>query len=598
MRGLRAGFAVVLLSSFLVVSAPSSAQVLGGQITQIAAPASVVEGAGPTSTTQMFLFAEQTGVTLPAALKADRTASTVGAGYVPAGSVVDSYYVSCDNPTTPAVTLDATVTFGQNILGVIYTDTKLSNSDFLGAPGTNYGGYYAHRGLESTDHARPPEVGTTVEKTLSIRCYVGAVVDQIRILVGRTPTCTDTDGVLGNDNDGDGLCDNWETTGIDSNGDGTVDLQLYDVNKNGVIEASEDADPNHKDIYLEIDYMRYHSPNASAVTDVITSFANAPVNNPDGATGIRLHIQVSDQVGHSTSVEFPPCTGVVAGVPKFTNIKRMKFGTPAERQNIHKLNAKRFAVRYLLYAHNLAGLGGTSGCGELPGNDFVVSLGSWTVVNAHGVGSRDEQNGTLQHELGHTLNLHHGGNDDQNCEPNYLSVMSYTRQINNAPIPGRQLDYSRQALANLNEAALNEPAGIGGSAGYQTAFGPDPAVVTAADAPIDWNQDGDTTDVGVARNINFMNGSGCPGTGTTNTGYNDWANILYDFKNTPTGVYGQQISVNGERLQELTYDQARGMSGDTDGDGVLDVGDNCLTVPNTEQYDWNGDGVGDACAKT
>lgn len=34
------------------------------------------------------------------------------------------------------------------------------------------------------------------------------------------------------------------------------------------------------------------------------------------------------------------------------------------------------------------------------------------------------------HELGHTLNLKHGGIDHINCKPNYLSIMSYTRQFN------------------------------------------------------------------------------------------------------------------------------------------------------------------------
>ncbi|MGH8896104.1 MAG: hypothetical protein ACRDZ4_03555 [Egibacteraceae bacterium] len=101
----------------------------------------------------------------------------------------------------------------------------------------------------------------------------------------QVPECADTDGNGVIDNDGDSLCDNWEDTGVDWNRDGTIDLVLYDVNRNGTIEASERADKNHKDLYLEIDFMQFHQPNAGALTDVTTAFANAPVANPDGATG-------------------------------------------------------------------------------------------------------------------------------------------------------------------------------------------------------------------------------------------------------------------------------------------------------------------------
>ena len=34
---------------------------------------------------------------------------------------------------------------------------------------------------------------------------------------------------------------------------------------------------------------------------------------------------------------------------------------------------------------------------------------------------------------------------------------------------------------------------------------------------------------------------------------------------------------------------------DSDGDGVADVEDNCLTTPNPSQGDWDNDGIGDAC---
>lgn len=61
------------------------------------------------------------------------------------------------------------------------------------------------------------------------------------------PMCSDTDGNGNKDNDGDGLCDNWETAGIDANSDGTVDLQLHDINGDGTIQATERANLNRKD---------------------------------------------------------------------------------------------------------------------------------------------------------------------------------------------------------------------------------------------------------------------------------------------------------------------------------------------------------------
>ena len=96
-----------------------------------------------------------------------------------------------------------------------------------------------------------------------------------------------------------------------------------------------------------------------------------------------------------------------------------------------------------MFVHNLAPAGSTvSGCSEIGGNDFVVSLGSWGLVNGHNVGTTDQQTGTLFHEFGHTLGLRHGGGDNVNCKPNYESVMSYTRQFSST-VANRALDYSR-----------------------------------------------------------------------------------------------------------------------------------------------------------
>lgn len=388
------------------------------------------------------------------------------------------------------------------------------------------------------------------------------------------------------DTDGDALLDCWERDGIDWDGDGTIDYRLPGANV------------RHKDVYLEIDYMELHRPNPDAVADVIAAFAAAPVTNPDGVNGVTLHVEVGEQaMAHNNNTAFTPCTAPASGgAADFDTVKQGFFGSAAERANLKTLNAKRFGFRYLLYVHNLLGLGGTSGCAELPGNDYVVSLGSWTPVPAvggHPVGTRDQQAGTIMHEIGHNLNLRHGGGDNNNCKPNYLSVMSYTRQINNSPILGRPLDYSPQLLAALNEGALSELAGIGGPAGSQTAYGPDPVMVAAGNGPIDWNRDGVATNPSVAANVNLLAGSGCNGSGTVLAGYNDWSNVQFNFRTSTDFADGVHLTVL--ESDEITFAEAENLSPDSDLDGIKNISDNCPLTPNAGQSDSNADSLGDAC---
>src|SRR5262245_2782414 len=92
------------------------------------------------------------------------------------------------------------------------------------------------------------------------------------------------------DADGDGLPDCWEQntsssipspgSGIDFDGDGTVDLQLcVQVNTDGgTIDpltglprlTTECAVPNHKDLFVEIDWMQDHKPDPKALSQTQT----------------------------------------------------------------------------------------------------------------------------------------------------------------------------------------------------------------------------------------------------------------------------------------------------------------------------------------
>src|SRR5439155_10135352 len=256
------------------------------------------------------------------------------------------------------------------------------------------------------------------------------------------------------DTDGDGLLDCWEEKGpgstwdilpphdglpgIDFDGDGVRDLVLCVTNVNGNVEC---ADKNVKDVFVEFDTMTGQPANVAALTHVVTAFLNAPMNNStptdSGPRGVRLHIQLDDNnLTYADNTAFVPCTPAAGtGDASFDALKLAKFGTQAERdlaepQKSKTLAAKRLAFRYGLGVHNLTRPPGTtspSGCAEVPGNDFIVALGSFGTGN----GTTDEYAGTFMHELGHTLGLRHGGGDNINCKPNYLSVMSYSRQFKN-----------------------------------------------------------------------------------------------------------------------------------------------------------------------
>ncbi|MBL8950548.1 MAG: thrombospondin type 3 repeat-containing protein [Myxococcaceae bacterium] len=378
--------------------------------------------------------------------------------------------------------------------------------------------------------------------------------------------CRDTNGNGNVDDDGDSLCDSWETTGIDVDLDGRPELLL------------PGADPQHKDLYVEIDWMELHQPLTAALQAVEAAFANAPVTNPDGTTGINLHLELDEQ-----ALAHAPTTAFGA---EFQTIKKSWFGTAAQRGSTGAMGAKRLAYRYALFAHQMPG-STSSGMAELPGDDLIVTLGARGRAQ-HNVGTLDEQAATFMHELGHNLGLRHGGDDDWYCKPNYQSVMSYVLQFEGDPAVGRKLDFSRRKLPDLVEPFLNELLGIQGDPGDIAVWEP-PAmrgslVTSPGNAPIDWNRDNVAATVGLSADIT----QSCrPGLDTL-TGHDDWSNIRYALK-PPSG------SAAGAPPVEMTYEESLAMSPDTDHDGHTNIQDNCPYVANSPQMDMDADGVGNEC---
>ncbi len=415
------------------------------------------------------------------------------------------------------------------------------------------------------------------------------------------------------DTDGDGLPDSWERDGIDVDGDGVIDFRLPCTADPDTGE-SVCPDPLHKDIYVEIDYMHFHKPLDEAMKNVVRAFKNAPVHNPDGKTGVNLHLEIDEELPHEDTVLSTRFQEIKEGTPgpEGTVPSDSHFGQVSQRASFQTIAAKRLAYHYALFAHQFAKVdtktgtvqpqNGIEGIGEVGGNDLLVSLGNPgfakqpTVVTLagqppvfktvmHEAGSQEQQAETFMHELGHNLGLLDGGGDPVTCKPNYFSVMNYS--VGSVDFVGtRPLDYSREKLDTLNEMNLNEIVGFTAngvpltfdnptfsnpslfpSPLLLTIFGPAPVKFAFAGpipplgGAIDWNGNKHIDPSAVQSDLNNLvdpnsaidpKDQACPGTGDELTGFNDWESLRYNFRDS-----GLLANFQQPELRELTMTDRR-----------------------------------------
>jgi hypothetical protein len=315
------------------------------------------------------------------------------------------------------------------------------------------------------------------------------------VFAGVATDCTDTDGdrlpdafelddcapsgscfagsdPLDSDTDDDGIADGDEVYGT-TDGLGLPALGL---------------DPCRKDILIETDWVyppghpvNRNKPHINQVARLVTAFADSGVGNPNGVPGIKLHIDYG---------QAPYLGGNAAADPSGDDTIDITSGfNGGEYFTIKDANfaANRHGYFHYCAMANKYSVDGayrsSSGLAELPGDDFVVTMGQWSSGDDNRIGN------TIMHELGHNLNLRHGGFENRNYKPNYNSVMNYAHQFCGADndsdsIPDGVADYSRGVNITLDEFQLVEADGV-------TGVGP----------AIDWNGDGDAVDT-VDRNVN------------------------------------------------------------------------------------------------
>jgi hypothetical protein len=182
-----------------------------------------------------------------------------------------------------------------------------------------------------------------------------------------------------------------------------------------------------------------------------------------------------------------------------------------------------FGVQFGMTGYSQLGFDETARDTEFDfGYDFVLAVQPLRDCPECFLGTTQAEAALFMHELGHNLGLCHGGpalegtcpfgDNAIEFKPNYLSVMNplfeaigipYASTPGSTTVVGYRIDYSDTQLPDLNENSLDETVGL-----QDTAH---PTDISFADGinsyipalgPIDWNQDGDTTDTGLQIDLN------------------------------------------------------------------------------------------------
>ena len=200
----------------------------------------------------------------------------------------------------------------------------------------------------------------------------------------------------------------------------------------------------------------------------------------------------------------------------------------------------------------------------------MVTLGNFSLAG----GTNDQKKGTFLHEFGHTLGLRHGGGQKgvrYNFKPNYFSVMNYNWQFPLAWMtPGSwPFDYSRSALPDLDELALDETAGLGTllpipSTAINFRYNSEPSAAQPPNIlygllglgdPVDWDGNGMIDAFFAQRDVNRILSSAPATPDDILEGHDDWSNLSYTFRFDSDFADGTHLDTTQEEMDFALYQE-------------------------------------------
>lgn len=247
------------------------------------------------------------------------------------------------------------------------------------------------------------------------------------------------------DADGDGIPDHWEINGVWVNG------TFLDLPGQGL-------DPNRKDLLLRFDVEAGAELHEDVYDNLREAFADAPLTNPDGSTGVTLHVDVGDPIPSSVVGEFELDADNLVRVITYSG-----FGTAPEFGGGGVPQLANYLINLADYrpggeSTNIIGMAyvkgsfGFTAFGESGSERFRASL---ELLRLPGNAVRFVQANNAMHELGHQFGLlHHGAQSEPEDDPTYRSVMSYAYNVFGVPTNrlglSTRIDYAREDTINLD----------------------------------------------------------------------------------------------------------------------------------------------------